>query len=148
MLGLLVKAGAGLAKRALPKLFNKRVAKAVIKRGVEVARDTAIGTVGYKLGQRSKQFTPGRSERLGSSTMSTGATCDIKGFHLNRSGYHTNEGYVAPRSKCVPNRRMNPLNGHAARRAISRIKGARKMLQRIERSLPKRAAKSSTRGRK
>jgi hypothetical protein len=34
-------------------------------------------------------------------------------------------------------RRMNPMNVRAARRAIRRIRGARKILQRIERSLPK-----------
>jgi hypothetical protein len=34
-------------------------------------------------------------------------------------------------------RRMNPMNARAARRAIRRIKGARKMLQQIERQLPK-----------
>lgn len=33
--------------------------------------------------------------------------------------------------------RMNPMNPRAARRAIRRIRGARKLLQRIERSLPK-----------
>jgi hypothetical protein len=33
--------------------------------------------------------------------------------------------------------RMNPMNANAARRAIRRIRGARKLLQRIERSLPK-----------
>lgn len=32
---------------------------------------------------------------------------------------------------------MNPMNPRAARRAIRRIRGARKLLQRIERSLPK-----------
>jgi len=37
--------------------------------------------------------------------------------------------YAAPR--------MNPMNVRAARRAIRRIRGARKLLQRIERSLPK-----------
>jgi len=34
-------------------------------------------------------------------------------------------------------RRMNPMNARAARRAIRRIKGARKMLMQIERQLPK-----------
>ena len=34
-------------------------------------------------------------------------------------------------------RRMNVLNGRAAARAIRRVKGARKMLQKIERQLPK-----------
>lgn len=33
--------------------------------------------------------------------------------------------------------RMNPMNPRAARRAIRRIRGARKLLQRIERSLPR-----------
>jgi len=39
--------------------------------------------------------------------------------------------------KIIKPRQMNPLNGRAARRAIRRIRGARKMLQAIERSLPK-----------
>lgn len=43
--------------------------------------------------------------------------------------------------RIVKNRHMNPLNGAAARRAIRRIKGARKMLQSIERQLPKRPCK-------
>jgi hypothetical protein len=34
-------------------------------------------------------------------------------------------------------RRMNVLNGKAATRAIRRVKGVRKMLQKIERQLPK-----------
>lgn len=50
-----------------------------------------------------------------------------KGFHLDKKS----------RSYCVRNRRMNPLNGRAASRAIRRIKGARKMLMKIERQLPK-----------
>jgi hypothetical protein len=33
--------------------------------------------------------------------------------------------------------RMNPMNPRAARRAVRRIKGARKLLQRIERTLPR-----------
>lgn len=55
------------------------------------------------------------------------------GFHLNKSA-----GPRGPaRTFCVRNRRMNPMNPKAARRAIRRIKGARKMLQQIERSLPR-----------
>ena len=55
-----------------------------------------------------------------------GGACPA-GFHLDKR----------TRSRCVRNRRMNPLNGRAATRAIRRIKGARKMLQKIERQLPK-----------
>lgn len=45
-------------------------------------------------------------------------------------------------------RRMNPLNPKAARRAIRRIKGARKMLQHIERQLPHRKATTYARRRR
>jgi hypothetical protein len=37
-------------------------------------------------------------------------------------------------------RRMNPMNARAARRAIRRVKAVRKMLQQIERQLPKQRA--------
>jgi len=37
----------------------------------------------------------------------------------------------------VGGRRINPMNAKAARRAIRRIKGARKILQNIEKSLPR-----------
>jgi hypothetical protein len=40
-------------------------------------------------------------------------------------------------------RRMNVLNGKAATRAIRRVKGVRKMLQKIERQLPKAKATHS-----
>lgn len=59
-----------------------------------------------------------------------GGACPA-GFHLDKR----------TRSFCVRNRRMNPLNGRAAMRAIRRIKGARKMLQKIERQLPKSKAR-------
>lgn len=53
------------------------------------------------------------------------------------SGYHwAKDGS----GRIVRNRHMNPLNASAARRAIRRIKGARRMLRSIESSLPKRAA--------
>jgi hypothetical protein len=40
--------------------------------------------------------------------------------------------------------RMNPMNPRAARRAIRRVRGARKLLQRIERSLPKAHTRRTT----
>lgn len=63
-----------------------------------------------------------------------GAACPA-GWHLDKK----------TRSRCVRNRRMNPLNGRAATRAIRRIKGARKMLQKIERQLPRTRSRGSTR---
>lgn len=48
--------------------------------------------------------------------------------------------------RCVRNRRMNPMNPRAARRAIRRIKGAMKMLRRIERQLPKQRVRRAPAG--
>lgn len=62
---------------------------------------------------------------------SAGGACPT-GWHMDKR----------TRSRCVRNRRMNPLNGRAASRAIRRIKGARKMLQKIERSLPRAKARA------
>ena len=58
------------------------------------------------------------------------------GFHLAKDGS----------GRCVRNRRMNVMNPRAAKRAIRRIKGARKMLQQIERQLPKQRVRSAPRG--
>jgi hypothetical protein len=49
----------------------------------------------------------------------TGMECP-KGYHWSKHS-----------GKCVRNRRMNPMNGRAASRAIRRIKAAEKMLKRI-----------------
>ena len=56
------------------------------------------------------------------------------GYHLAKDGS----------GRMVKNRRMNVLNAKAARRAIRRIKGARKMLTQIERSLPTRTVRRRT----
>jgi len=67
---------------------------------------------------------------FGATVADAGGACPV-GFHLDKR----------TRSRCVRNRRMNPLNGRAAMRAIRRIKGARKMLQKIERQLPRAKAR-------
>lgn len=80
----------------------------------------------------------------------------LGGFGTTRSGQHVEFGSRPPSGfhfakdgsgKIVRNRTMNVLNLHAAKRAIRRIKGARKVLRSIESSLPKRAS-SSTRKRR
>ena len=45
------------------------------------------------------------------------------GYHLNKQGYWTAQGYVAKGTKWIKNRRMNPLNPRAARRAVRRLRG-------------------------
>ena len=42
------------------------------------------------------------------------------GYHLNKGTYWTLQGVVYPGTRCVKNRRMNPLNPRALRRAIRR----------------------------
>jgi len=46
----------------------------------------------------------------------------MSGYHVNKSGYWTSQGYVAPGTKMVRNRRMNPGNAGALRRSIRREK--------------------------
>lgn len=60
-----------------------------------------------------------------------------KGFHLDKK----------TRSKCVRNRRMNPMNPRAFRRATRRIKGAKKFAAEVEKVIPKRTrARAAPRG--
>lgn len=53
------------------------------------------------------------------------------GFHPNKTSYFTKEGFVEKGSKCVKNRRRNPLNPRAASRAIGRLESATKATKRI-----------------
>ena len=54
-----------------------------------------------------------------------GAGCGA-GYHTNKTGYFTRQGYVPAGSKCVRNRKRNPLNPRAASRAMSRLSSAKK----------------------
>lgn len=58
-----------------------------------------------------------------------------KGYHLNKTGYYTKaQGWVPEGSRCVKNRRRNPLNPRALSRSIARIssaKNAAKFLGRV-----------------
>lgn len=78
----------------------------------------------------------GRLARFGGGAIATGA-----GFALGESLI---DGDGAMRKK---HRRINPLNGRAASRAIRRITLVRGMLKRIERQMPKRKCSCATRRR-
>jgi hypothetical protein len=54
-----------------------------------------------------------------------------RGYHPNKTGYYTSQGFVAPGSACVKNRKRNPLNPRAASRAMARLEGARKATRAI-----------------
>lgn len=56
------------------------------------------------------------------------------GMHPNKSDYFLKDGtFVAKGTRCVKNRRRNPLNPRALDRAISRIQSAKKASKKISR---------------
>jgi len=56
------------------------------------------------------------------------------GSHLNKSSYFLKNGtFIQKGSRCVKNRRRNPLNPQAASRAISRLVSAKKATRSIDR---------------
>lgn len=56
------------------------------------------------------------------------------GYHPNKSDYFLKDGTFVPKgSKCVKNRRKNPLNPKAASRAISRLEQAKRAVKRLDR---------------
>lgn len=65
----------------------------------------------------------------------TAVACQTaRGTHLNRTGYHLKDGtYVAPNSRCVKNRRRNPLNPRALSRAMGRLSSAKKAIKALDR---------------
>jgi len=68
----------------------------------------------------------GESRGAAAATAGTQLACP-PGFHPNKSDYCTKtEGWVAEGTKCVRNRRRNPLNPGAASKAISRIAAAKR----------------------
>ncbi len=59
-----------------------------------------------------------------------------RGYHWNQRTYCTLKHGVVPKcSKVIKNRRLNPANGHAARRAVRRITATHRLLKRIEKSI-------------
>jgi hypothetical protein len=66
--------------------------------------------------------------------------CCPQGKHPNKTGYFTKkDGWVEPGTKCVPNRRTNPLNPRAASRAGRRLRSAAKASKWLQKcKIPKR----------
>lgn len=61
--------------------------------------------------------------------------CQIKGTHLNKHAYWTKHGHVEAHSVCVRNRRMNPANGRALRRALRRVTAFGRIVKRLKKSI-------------
>ncbi len=55
------------------------------------------------------------------------------GYHFNRTTYYTAKGRVEKGTRCVKNRRRNPLNPRALSRSMSRIHSAKKAAHFLDR---------------
>jgi hypothetical protein len=94
--------------------------------------------------RRLLQFVPPgvrRATRVGAGVVGAGA-----GFELGARGLRGLLG--EEENGAAPRRRINPMNPRAARRAIARIKSVRKILQRIERQMPRRPCRCKVARRK
>jgi len=87
-----------------------------------------LGTIG-RVATGRVATAAGLGVALG-STLGGGSNGCPSGFHMAKDGS----------ARCVRNRRMNFGNAKAARRSVRRIKGARKLLQDIEKQMPRRPA--------
>lgn len=96
--------------------------------------NTPFGSVclGGSAGLGSSFTGPGNNQ-LPAVTGSSG--CAPRGYHLNKTGYYTHQGYVAPGTKLVRNRRRNPLNPRALSRSLSRLDGFDRATKAVEKQL-------------
>jgi hypothetical protein len=122
--------------------------------GIQIRGPFGAGAaVGSFPQQVQQQGRPGQP--TGQQMVATGCGVAVRNTHLNKSGYFTYQQgraakpitWVAPGTKCVANRRSNPLNPRALSRAVSRVmsaKRASKLIQRISvrSSCPTRRASS------
>jgi len=105
----------------------------ILARGQETLpspRDVA-GPAGFQeipQGQTTTRATKGGTVQV--SQQANGCNGAPRGMHLNKSGYWTKDGFVAPGTKWVTNRTMNVGNAKALRRSIRREQGFVKLAQR------------------
>jgi len=97
---------------------------------------TSIGFGAYQRGEVSvygpQAGAPGAPTGTCLLPGKNGGPPRLRATHANKSGYHLKDGtYVAPGTRCVANRRRNPLNPRALSRAMSRVTGARKAIKGI-----------------
>jgi len=79
-------------------------------------------------------FGPSQSSPSTALVAQNGNGACAVGSHLNKSSYFLKNGtFIQKGSRCVKNRRRNPLNPRAASRAISRLESAKKAVRSIDR---------------
>ncbi len=78
-------------------------------------------------------ITGPKGQAVGISPLGTlGVSPAARGVgHLNKHGYYTKAGYVAPYSKVVPSRHMNVGNARALKRALRRAHGFARLARHV-----------------
>ncbi len=120
------RVGATIIPQATPPIFAPPIRTAPFF-PINVAQEAPSFPSGVPIpGQALPRFLPGGATGVGTGCAS--------GFHPNKSAYFLKNGtFVEAGSRCVKNRRRNPLNPRAASRAISRLESAKKAVTRINR---------------
>jgi hypothetical protein len=132
-LGMVAKGVAALAGNGKP--VNPSVAKAaplsISQAGFfpqqpdsTVTRGVSLFPGGPMVGTQVNHYG-GNTTQGGTAAAHPHGAC-APGYHTNKSGYYTRNGYVAPGTKCVRNRKRNPLNPRALSRSMARISSAKK----------------------
>ena len=87
----------------------------------------------FGAGQKGASLSLGANGESTAFVQNGNGACPV-GRHLNKSSYFLNDGtFIQKGSRCVKNRRRNPLNPRAASRAISRLESAKKATRSIDR---------------
>lgn len=116
--------GAKLQDPGKPSIFTQGLPSID---SVKVTQSGAgLGPLGGFIGSQTATFYP--------TTQNGSCGASSRGTHLNRTGYFLKNGqYIAPGTKCVTNRRRNPLNPRALSRAMSRLSSAKKAVKALDR---------------
>lgn len=123
-------AGAGAAGATVAQVRTPPIARQPFQQLPQQRPPIRIGGVGIDPGAA---LPGGRPLFTREQQNGTQLACP-SGFHPNKSSYFLKDGTFVPEgSKCVKNRRKNPLNPRAASRAISRLESAKKATKRLDR---------------
>jgi hypothetical protein len=120
--------------------------------GVNVGGPSGV-TIGTVKPGGATTLAPARPTPLlpsGSTAQYAPKQCGIAGYHYNKTTYHTATGTVPRGTKCVRNRKRNPLNPRALSRAMSRVASAQKAVRclKLFAGAPTRASHAANNGRK
>lgn len=108
--------------------------------GLPLPDSVVVQGGGTTIGPGGSLFSTGSGSATAyfSSPGTAVATCGtgMRGTHLNKSTYRTLDGTLVMKgTRCVKNRRRNPLNPRALTRAVSRVAAAKswaRILDRVE----------------